>query len=219
MSTPSLSTTRLSLPKSLLTLGFLSGALAWWLIAPPVMTFSSTEKHAGHFGLVYFHVSGGTVMLFVGLANLYIGTTRKYFKYHKLIGRIYLVGGALGAIAAMVITSSPAHKAAGITLTSTSISLLTLGSAWLLAAAMAYRAARNRRYDSHREWMIRSYVLVWSFVFCRLASRVPGVEDMGGGQAFIWLSWVGPLIVGEVALQWRAGASGSSKSKPALVTP
>ena len=151
--------------------------------------------------------------------NLYIGTTRKYFKYHKLIGRIYLIGGALGAIAAMVITSSPAHKAAGITLTSTSISLLTLGSAWLLAAAMAYRAARNRRYDSHREWMIRSYVLVWSFVFCRLASRVPGVEDMGGGQAFIWLSWVGPLIVGEVALQWRSGASSSSKSKPVPVTP
>jgi hypothetical protein len=100
MSTPSSGSSRLALPKSLLTLGFLSSALAWWLIAPPVMTFSSTEKHAGHFGLVYFHVSGGTLMLFVGLANLYVGTTRKYFKYHKLIGRIYLVGGALGAIAA-----------------------------------------------------------------------------------------------------------------------
>jgi hypothetical protein len=75
-----------------------SSALAWWLIAPPVMTFSSTAKDAGHFDLVYFHVSGGTLMLFVGLANLYIGTTRKYFKYHRLIGGIYLVGGALGAI-------------------------------------------------------------------------------------------------------------------------
>ena len=176
------------------------------------MTFSSTEKHAGHFGLVYFHVSGGTLMLFVGLANLYIGTTRKYFKYHKLIGRIYLIGGALGAVAAMVITSSPAHKAAGTNpFTSTTISLLTLASAWLLAAAMAYRAALNKRYDSHREWMIRSYVLVWSFVFCRLVGRVPGVEDMGGGQAFIWLSWVGPLLVCELALQWRAGSSNSIK--------
>lgn len=61
------------------------------------MTFSSTAEHAGHFGLVYFHVSGGTVMRFVGLANLYIGITRKYFKYHRLVGGIYLVGGALGA--------------------------------------------------------------------------------------------------------------------------
>lgn len=207
MSTPSSRSVRLELPKSLLTLGFVSSALAWWLIAPPVMTFSSTAKHADHFGLVYLHVSGGTLMLFVGLANLYIGTARKYFKYHRLVGSIYLVGGVIGAIAAMVITSSTAHKAAGTSaLTGASISLLTLASAWLLAAAMAYRAARNKRYDSHRDWMIRSYVLVWSFVFCRLASRVPGVEDMGGGQAFIWLSWVGPLLLCELALQWRAGA-------------
>jgi hypothetical protein len=207
MSTPYVSSSRSTVPMTLLALGFLSSVLAWWLIAPPVMTFSSTDKHAGHFALVYFHVSGGTLMLFVGLANLYIGTTRKYFKYHRVIGRVYLIGGALGAVAAMAISSSLAHKAVGTgRLTATSISLLTLASAWLLAAGMAYRAARNKRYDSHQDWMIRSYILVWSFVFCRLAGRVPGVEDMGGGGAFIWLSWVGPLVVGEVALQWRAGA-------------
>ena len=213
MSTSSLSSSRSAVPMTLLALGFLSSAIAWWLIAPPVMTFSSTAKHAGHFGAVYLHVSGGTLMLFVGLANLYTGTTRKYFKYHRWIGRTYLIGGAVGAVAAMAITSSPAHKAAGTVLTSTSISLLTLASAWLLAAAMAYRAARNRRYDSHQDWMIRSYILVWSFVFCRLAGRVPGVEDMGGGGAFIWLSWVGPLVVGEVALQWRAGSSIRPKAR------
>lgn len=213
MPTPSSISSRLALPKILMAFGFLSSAWAWWLIAPPVVTFSSTAKHAGHFGTVYFHVTGGTLMLFVGLANLYIGTTRRYFRYHKLIGHIYLIGGGLGALSAMIITSSPAHKTAG-TFTSTTISLLTLASAWLLAAAMAYRAARNRRYDSHREWMIRSYVLVWSFVFCRLAGRVPGVEDMGGGEAFIWLSWVGPLLVCEFALQWRAGAASSFKPTP-----
>ena len=208
MSTPSSGSSRLTLSSTLLFLGLVSSVLAWWLIAPPVLTFSSIEKHAGHFGLVYFHVFGGTLMLFLGLTNLYIGTTRKLFKYHKLIGRAYLIGGSLGAISAIIIASSHAHKVAGTgTFTNATISLLMLSSAWLLAAAMAYRSVRNRRYDSHREWMIRSYVLVWSFVFCRLASRVPGVQDMGGGEAFIWLSWVGPLVLCEVALQWRAGAS------------
>ena len=199
---------RFSPTKILLGLGLISSALAWFLIAPPVITFSSTAKHAEHFGLVYFHVLGGTIMLFLGLANLYIGTTRKHFKYHKLLGRIYLIGGGLGAIAAIVILSSSAHKPAGVgVFTNVSISLLTLATAWLLAAAMAYRAVRNKRYDSHREWVIRSYVLAWSFVFCRLASRVSSVEDIGGGAAFIWLSWVGPSIVCEVVLQWRRGAS------------
>ena len=43
--------------------------------------------------------------------------------------------------------------------------------------------------------MIRSYVLVWSFVFCRIASRMTDIGQLGNGEAFIWLSWVGPLIV------------------------
>lgn len=198
----------------ILALGFMSSALAWWLIAIPVTTFSSTDKHPDHFALVFFHVMGGTIMLFVGLANLYTGATGKQFKYHKIIGRVYLIGGALGSFAAIVITLSPAHKPAGsTTFTNTTISLLTLASAWLLAAGMSYRAVRNGRYDSHRDWIIRSYVLAWSFVFCRLASRVPGVEEMGSGAAFIWLSWVAPLIVCEVALQWRDGAKNSIKPR------
>lgn len=201
-------TPRLKPAAALMWFGLVSGLVAWWLIARPVITLSNVERHAGHFGLVYAHAVAGTIMLFLGLANLYIGTTRRHFAYHKAIGLLYLVGGALGALAAMIIAASTAHKAAGAPiLSNTSISLLSLATAWLLAAFMSYRAARNRRHDAHRAWMIRSYVLVWSFVFCRLASRVPSVGDLGGGEAFIWLSWVGPLVVCEVALQWRAGAA------------
>jgi hypothetical protein len=189
----------------LLLLGFLSSVWAWWLIAFPVVSLSNVDRHTGHFGLVFFHMLGGSLMLFLGLLNLYIGRTRKYFKYHKLVGRLYLIGGGLGAVVAIIISSSAAHKSGATIFTSGSISLISLSTAWLIAAAMAYRAAKNKRYDSHREWMTRSYVLVWSFVFCRLVSRVPGVESFGGGEAFIWLSWVGPLILCEVALQWRAG--------------
>ena len=207
-------------PKSFATtrvlvgLGFLTSAAAWFLIAPPVITFTATLKHAGHFGTVYIHVLGGTIMLFLGLANLYIGTTRRRFNYHKLIGRTYLIGGGIAAVAAIVITTSTAHhpNPAASVFTNTTVSLVTLGVAWLLSAGMAYRAVRNRRFDSHREWMIRSYVLAWSFVFCRIASRVPGVEELGGGNAFIWLSWVGPLVVCEVALQWERGAEKSTRT-------
>lgn len=49
-----------------------------------------------HFGLVYAHMIGVTIMLFIGAINLYIGTTSRYFKYHKLFGRTYLIGGTIG---------------------------------------------------------------------------------------------------------------------------
>jgi uncharacterized membrane protein YozB (DUF420 family) len=204
-------------PAGLLLIAALSSsAVAWWLIALPVLSLGNEAKHSGHFGILFFHALGGTIMLFLGAVNLYIGATRTQFRYHALIGRAYLIGGVLGVAAAVRITASSAHKAASASIfTNTTISLLTLSFAWLAAAAMAYRAVRNRRFDSHRDWMVRSYVLVWAFVFCRLAGRVQSVEDMGGGTAFIWLSWVGPLIVGEIALQWRAGASSLPRARPA----
>jgi hypothetical protein len=207
-------------PAGLLLIAALSSsAAAWWLIALPVLSFSNEARHFGHFGVLYFHAFGGTVMLFLGAINLYIGATRTQFRFHALIGRTYLIGGMFGVAAAVLITASSAHKPASAGLfTNTTISLLTLSFAWLAASAMAYRAVRNRRFDSHRNWMVRSYVLVWAFVFCRLAGRVQSVEEMGGGNAFIWLSWVGPLIVGEIALQWRAGASSSPRTRPFVRT-
>ena len=192
----------------LLLAALLSSAWAWWLIAAPVITLGNLPRHAGHFPLLYVHALGGTTMLFLGAFNLYIGSTRRFSKYHRLVGTAYLVAGCIGVAVAIAITSSPAHKTnPAVTFTNTTVSLLTLSAAWLAAAAMAWRAVRNKRYDSHRDWMFRSYVLVWAFVFCRLASRVPEVNDLGGGQAFIWLAWVGPLLVGELALQWRAGSA------------
>ena len=141
---------------------------------------------------------GGTIMLFIGAANLYVGTSNKYFQYHKLLGRLYLIGGTAGVIFVVAVLLSTAHKdESGSIFTNMTISLLTLAAAWLVCSAMAYRAVRNGKYGLHRDWIIRSYVLAWSFVFCRLASRVPEVGDLGGGQAFVWLSWVGPLLICE----------------------
>jgi hypothetical protein len=57
-------------------------------------------------------------------------------------------------------------------------------------------------------------VLAWSFVFCRIASRVSDLDEMGGGEAFIWLSWVAPFVACEFALQWSAGAGGREPRGP-----
>jgi Predicted membrane protein (DUF2306) len=192
----------------LLLAALLSSAFAWVVIAAPVALLRNTGQHVGHFELLYVHMLGGTIMLLVGAINLYIGSTRQHFKYHKLAGRTYLIGGALAAVIAAMMALSPAHKGdTPLMFTNAAGSLVALSAAWLATAGMAYRAVRNRRYDSHREWIIRSYVLAWSFVFCRLASRVPAVAEFGEGNAFIWLSWVAPLFLCEVVLQWRAGSS------------
>src|SRR3954454_11661977 len=81
----------------------LSSGAAWWLIAWPVLAVANAAKHEGHFGLVYAHAIGGTIMLFFGAINLYIGSTNRHFNYHKLFGRIYLIGGMLGVSVVVIV--------------------------------------------------------------------------------------------------------------------
>jgi len=191
----------------LLLVALISGAAAWWLIAWPVATLSNIPSHNGHFALTFVHMVGGTGMLTLGGLNLYLAARKQHFSIHRRIGQAYLSFGTVAALLAGWLTLTPAHKAAGAPiLTNMSVSLLMLATSWLGCAALGLRAARNRRFDSHGQWMIRSYVLVWSFVFCRIASRIPAVGELGNGQAFVWLSWVGPLLLCEVMLQWPNGA-------------
>ena len=189
----------------LLGAAIISSVAAWWLIAWPVAALSNIGAHRGHFALLFAHMVGGTGALFLGALNLYLAARKTRFALHRRVGQLYLALGAFGAITAIVITLSSAHKS-GLILTNSSISLAVSGSTWLLFAAAGWRAVLNRRFDSHADWMVRTYVLTWAFVFCRIASRVPGIGDLGNGEAFIWLSWVGPMIICEAALQWPQGA-------------
>jgi hypothetical protein len=191
----------------LLASALLSSAIAWWMIAWAPLTLANVDKHPGHFELTYAHVLGGTGMLFFGGLNLYLAARKDRFPLHRMIGKTYLAFGVLGSVSAIVVTSSMAHKSPGTPiLTNATVSLLTLASAWLAFASLGWRAARNRRFPSHAQWMIRSYVLAWAFVFCRIASSLSDIDELGSGEAFIWLSWVGPLILCELVLQWPEGA-------------
>ena len=202
-------------PGLALVFAVITGSIAWWLIALPVFNLSAAANHKTHFPYVFVHTVGGTVMLFVGAANLYVGATRQHFSLHRLFGYTYVAGGMIGSVSAILLALSNGHAKAPAASFEVTImkaddigwALASLGIAWLGAMAMAVRAARNRRIDSHRAWMIRSYVLVWAFVLCRLVSKIPSFPELGTGAALIWLSWIVPLFLCEVVLQWPAGRS------------
>jgi hypothetical protein len=209
-------------PGALLAGALLTSAWAWWLIAWPVAALTDPAKHAGHFALVYLHMVGGSVMLVFGAAALYIGWTRRHFRFHKVAGYGYLIGGTVGAGIALVLALANTHGDGALPLSfdaaklsDAGVALATLSVVWLAVTALAYRAARNRRFETHRGWMIRSYVLTWTFVLCRLIGRVPAFASLGDGAAIIWLSWIVPLLVCEVALQWSDSSPRQRHRSPA----
>lgn len=195
----------------LFAIAIASSAYVWWRIAWPLLILddSAVAAHAKHLAPVMLHAIGGTCMLLCGSVALYIGWTRTFFRGHKIFGYVYLVGGSAAGIAALALVAAESHP--GIVVRSATG---TLAAAWLAASFMAYRAIRNRRFDVHREWMVRSYVLTWTFVFCRMVQASPGVTADSDATigAIIWLTWVVPMIVCELSLQWSRTGQAAARA-------
>jgi hypothetical protein len=116
---------------------------------------------------------------------------------------VYLIGGGIGTSAGMLLSTVVKHRAPAFYL-----STFFLGMVWLTAASMAYRAIRNRQIEAHKEWMIRSYILTWSFVACRIPD-LSIVQSLGpgGDSTVLWATWSIPLFFTEIALQWRRSSA------------
>ena len=189
------------------------------MFAWPIVRLSDVAEHVGHFGLIYVHVVGGVVMLVVGAAALYVGWTRRAFRWHRALGYTYLVVGGAGAVLGIVLALANIHSdpVAPLAFDSDAVSsfglaLATQGVAWLVTAGMAFRAALNRRFEAHRAWMIRSYVVAWAFVLGIFVEWVPVLDRDAAPR---WLALIVSLVACEVALGWRET---SPRSRPVSPT-
>lgn len=170
-----------------------------WLIAVPAFAPERAARHASHMPLLSGHVLGGTVMLLAGAVALRIGLTRQWFRWHKVAGYTYLTAGTVASLSALERSFDTTHTPG--------LSTGSLAVVWLCFSAMALRAIRNKRIEQHRAWMIRSYVAAWTFVFCRFWTRAAPGSLQGDENDMIWLTWVMPLFLTEMLLQWRAGSA------------
>jgi hypothetical protein len=172
-----------------------------------ILNTTEAPAHVRHGTTLYFHVVGALAVILAGAGALYIGWTKKAFKRHKWFGYTYLGLGSVMALSALELSIEAPHEPRSLY-----VATGTLALVWLAVAAIAYRAARNRRFLVHRDWMIRSYVLTWTFVGCRIATNVDIFPGLGseGVTAAIWVNWTVPFVICEVALQWSAGSKATA---------
>lgn len=165
------------------------------------------DRHGRHVPLLFAHILATSLGLFAGPFLLWSGFRKAPLAVHRTVGLVYLLGGGAGTFAGIVLSIVAKHRAPAFY-----VGTFFLGLVWLAAAGIAYRAIRNRQIDVHKEWMIRSYVLTWSFVACRIP-ELSFVQSLGpgGDSTVLWASWAVPLFIAEVAIQWRRTAARSSQ--------
>ncbi len=151
----------------------------------------------------YVHIFSGPVVLLNGLVLLSEYVRRHHGGLHRVLGRVQVIVLLLLVLPSSVVMSRHAFGGwpAGL-------SFLLLSAATAACAVAGVVHARRRRYDRHRRWMLRSYVLICSAVALRLISGAAGLVGVpspeGAYVVAAWVSWLVPLAAYEVAERWPA---------------
>ena len=144
----------------------------------------------------YVHIFSGPVVLFNGLILLNETVRRRHGGLHRFLGRLQVVVLLLFVLPSSVVMSRHTFGGwpAGL-----SFLLLSVAAAGCAIVGVVY--ARYRRFDRHRHWMLRCYVLICSAVVLRLISGAVGLVGVQSPEgAYIvaaWSSWLFPLMTFE----------------------
>lgn len=148
----------------------------------------------------YVHIFSGPVVLFNGLILLSERVRRRHRRMHRALGRVQVAVLLLFVLPSSVVMSQHAFGGwpAGL-------SFLLLSAATSACAIVGVVHARRRRFEQHRRWMLRSYVLICSAVALRLISGAASLVEVPSPEcAYIvaaWCSWLVPLATYEIVEQ------------------
>ena len=149
------------------------------------------------------HIFGGLLAVAAGIAQLWLGLTNRTGPLHRKLGWVYVTGVTIGVLGGIYLVATvPGNRivyASGLGF---------LSVAWVLTTGMAIWAIRNRHYNQHRDWMLRSYVVSFAFVAFRVgADSLAANSSLNAGQIsdiMAWACWAVPLLIAEPFIQLRA---------------
>jgi uncharacterized membrane protein len=140
------------------------------------------------------HVAGGVTALLVGPLQFVRWIRARLPAFHRAGGRIYVAACAIGAPAGfMVALGTTAGPVA-------SVGFAIPAVLWPAFTWLGYRAAVERRFGDHREWMLRSYALTATAITLRLmipAAAFLGLEFVPAYRVIAWLAWTTNLALFE----------------------
>jgi uncharacterized membrane protein len=158
------------------------------------------------------HVIGGVTALFVAPLQFVRRARVRWPVIHRMTGRIYVAACALGAPAGFMLA-----------LGTTAGPIASVGFAipaflWGLFTWVGVRAAVERRFDEHRDWMLRSYAITSTAITLRLmlpASALLGFDFLSAYRVIAWLAWMTNLLVFEFFIRRSRGSSDAERLAPA----
>lgn len=149
------------------------------------------------------HLLTAVIPLITGPLQFWTWFRNHYIKWHRLLGKIYIIGCLLGGISAIYLGITQPYPGS-------IVPTLILAALWLFMTSAAWITIKRKNVQAHRLFMIRSYTLTLAFVFLRILSDLvykhnflsfiknEDVKD----ATYEWMSWVIPVLIVECVISW-----------------
>lgn len=147
---------------------------------------------------LFAHAMGGATALVLGALQFSTRLRQSRPALHRLIGRFYIAGVLVAAPVAIYLAFTHA-------LPIMSVETAAQASLWGLTTLLALLAARNRNFEVHRQWMMRSYAITLIFVVSRVVLAIPIVAPVSdaGAERLDWILVICALFVPQLVINWR----------------
>ena len=146
----------------------------------------------------YAHLVSGPATLLIGTVLISDRFRRLAPRWHRRLGRVQVA-----AILLLLVPSGLWMARYAATGAVGGSGLATLAIATAACTMLGWRAAVQRRFDVHRRWMGRTYLLLCSAVVIRLIGGLATVCQFDALWLYpvsAWASWLVPLLIFET---WR----------------
>jgi uncharacterized membrane protein len=143
----------------------------------------------------YAHLIAGPTSLIVGTILTSDRFRRWAPAWHRRLGRIQV-----GCVLLVIVPSGLWMARYAMTGAVAAFGLASLAVVTAICCAAGWRAAMARRFDEHRRWMWRTYLLLCSAVVIRMLGGLATVFEADADWVYpasVWVSWVAPLIAFE----------------------
>lgn len=151
--------------------------------------------------LIVPHIVCGATAFLSGPLQFSSRIRSRFPAFHRVLGRIYVISVLVAAPLAMIL-SNHRHDPRAIYFVGANI---VQAGTWIIATIAAYLTARNRHIQQHREWMVRSYAVTFTFVGTRVLQPIPAWNrhsEAGFAMEIIVITFLAVLIP-DLAFHWR----------------
>jgi Predicted membrane protein (DUF2306) len=122
------------------------------------------------------HAVAGCLALLSGPIQFSNRLRRRHLRFHRIVGRLYVGSVFIAAPLAILSTIYNHDYPESIYFM---VAIAVQGGAWAITTGVALIAALGRRIAQHREWMIRSYAVTFTFVGTRVLQPIPAWNHLG----------------------------------------